>query len=118
MPCFDPNALDELRLLQDAKDPDFFVNFMTLFLDTVSDQMVKLEALTQKQDAEALRTEAHALKSTCANAGASRMAKLCERLEQEMSHPNRKTLVGYLLEEAQAVRAEVLGLPEFINKAG
>ncbi|HEY8150356.1 MAG TPA: Hpt domain-containing protein, partial [Vicinamibacteria bacterium] len=60
----------------------FFHGVIGLFLATAPGRLDALAAAVRKADAEAVRSLAHALRSTCGNVGAKTMHDLCAALEE------------------------------------
>jgi CheY-like chemotaxis protein/HPt (histidine-containing phosphotransfer) domain-containing protein len=80
----------------------------TFLLDTES-RLVKLRLLLENKDASGIAREGHALKGSCGNLGATRLAKLCAQLEQH----GREHSLG----EAQVVVKELAEALRLIQPA-
>jgi CheY-like chemotaxis protein/HPt (histidine-containing phosphotransfer) domain-containing protein len=77
----DARVLGQLRAL-DTPGSGFFHGVIGLFLSTAPARLDALAAAVQGADAEAIRSLAHALRSTCGNVGAKAMHDLCASLEE------------------------------------
>ncbi len=91
MSVIDPAALDVLRELQDADDPNMLKDLIVMFLDSTPERMKKIKAAIESQESKSLLLEAHTLKSSCANLGANPMREVCLQLE---SLGNAQTFEG------------------------
>lgn len=110
-----PDVLDSLRELQSEDDPHFLANLLTLFLSSLTSKVELIGKASQTGDAKTLASEAHALKSSSGNVGATVLSSLCESLEKlgksgitEGSGP----MVVLLNQESARVCAAVALLPE------
>jgi signal transduction histidine kinase/CheY-like chemotaxis protein len=77
-------ALTELRdtLLQKTgrDDATFLKDYIGLFLQDTESRLGKIDLALSDRDAKSLRREGHALKGSCLELGADRMARFCEQL--------------------------------------
>ena len=109
------DVLDSLRELQSEDDPHFLANLMTLFLSSLNSKVAMIGKVSRSGDAKILASEAHALKSSSGNVGATVLSDLCESLERlgktgvtEGSGP----VVILLDQESARVCAAIAELPE------
>jgi two-component system sensor histidine kinase/response regulator len=79
----DSSVISELRGLQSSADPDFFNHLIDLFLEETPRRLAAIKDAVARADAKALAHEAHALKGSSAHLGATRIAALCEILEEQ-----------------------------------
>ncbi len=82
----DTGVLDKLRKLLGAKGKAFINNLIDIFLRDVPPRLNAMQRAIDKQDARQLKQAAHALRGSCANLGAKRMAELCQILEEKGEH--------------------------------
>ncbi|QIN80288.1 response regulator [Rubrobacter marinus] len=78
----DRSVLGSLRDLQEEGEPDILVELIDLYLD---DALARLEGIREaaaKGDAHSLERNAHTLKGSSQNMGATRMAALCAELQE------------------------------------
>lgn len=78
----DHAALDEIRRLQVAGQPDIVAAVAALFADDGVRQIQQLSAAIVAHDGPALRVAAHTLKGSAAAVGARELQAVCQRLEQ------------------------------------
>ncbi len=76
----DPAVLSSLRDISDGRD-DFLAELAQLFLDDSPRRLDEIEAAVVARDGEALRSAAHALKSSAGNLGAIRLHAVASVLE-------------------------------------
>ena len=78
----DPQALDNLRHLQHAGDPDVLRQVVEAFLESCPPLLDTLRAtIARRESLEAVHIAAHTFKSSCAMVGAVNLARLCRELE-------------------------------------
>ncbi len=77
--------LDGLRELQEDGDDDILTELVDLFIADVPVRLTALSAAIEREDPNAVSTEAHALKGSCANLGAVQMADTCAMVETRAS---------------------------------
>ena len=77
----DPRIVSSLRALSGEDDPGFFQTLIDTFVTDVSEGLRDLSALLAKDHLNQLHDYAHQLKGTCANFGATALAKLFGELE-------------------------------------
>ena len=80
-PALDPRALDAIRALNPARADLLVSRVVDAFLRSAPEQVAALARAAAVGDAEALRREAHSLKSSSANLGALRLAALAREIE-------------------------------------
>ena len=74
----DDSAVDNLHRLGGDK---LVRQMVELFESLVPSRLSTIRAALERADAESVQLEAHALKSSAGNVGATRMRELCQRLE-------------------------------------
>ena len=79
-PALDADVISSLRELG-GDDPSVFVELVALFLEDTPPRIAALEAAVASGSAADLEAAAHALKSSCGNLGALRLAALFKDLE-------------------------------------
>jgi len=77
----DPRALDAIRALNPERGAQLVARVVQAFLDSAPSQLEALARAVRAGDGGALRGEAHSLKSSSANLGATRLAALARDLE-------------------------------------
>jgi signal transduction histidine kinase/DNA-binding response OmpR family regulator/HPt (histidine-containing phosphotransfer) domain-containing protein len=77
----DREALHAIRALQQQGHPDLLSKVIHLYLADSSKSMQGIEEAVNQGSADRLRNVAHGLKSSSANLGALKMARLCKELE-------------------------------------
>lgn len=81
LPILDPATLEQLQELIDGTDTSFLTDLFESYLATAKDS---IQALRVEADQDVLRRAAHTLKGSSLNVGASRVADLCKRLENQL----------------------------------
>jgi len=76
-----PRALDALRAMVGANGEALAGKVIRTYLADMPAGLARMQAAAEARDAEALRTAAHGMKSSSANVGAERLARLCKDLE-------------------------------------
>jgi two-component system sensor histidine kinase BarA len=79
-PPFDPAVLDELSAMSGGSG-DLVIRALNLFGVHSRESMLALVRAVQSEDAEAVRTAAHALKSMSVNVGARALGAACAKIE-------------------------------------
>jgi PAS domain S-box-containing protein len=79
--ALDQQALDELRKLQMDGEPDIVQELGGMFLERAPARISAMKEALARGDAEALKREAHNLKSSSANLGALQLSSFCKDLE-------------------------------------
>ena len=80
-PLLDPAPLGALRMLQRPGGPDLAAKVVRIYLEHTPTVLADLKAAMAAQDANRVRSLAHALKSSSAHLGASALAELARDLE-------------------------------------
>jgi PAS domain S-box-containing protein len=81
-PDIDRARWDELADLGDEEDPEWVLSILRRFEDDTSSRLVNLVVAAETGDAAALGQTAHALKGSCWNIGATRMASIAQQLQE------------------------------------
>ncbi len=104
LPLLDPQALERLRRLQVAGDPDLVAELAALFLDEAPQRLAALDGA----DTASTRHLAHSLRGSAGQLGAARLAAACAALEE---HPGPVPLAA-VHHELEAVRPLLQALAE------
>jgi len=80
----DQGALDSIRALQQAGQPDLLTRIIDTYLDSAADLIEALRTSSGEGDVEVLGRSAHTLKSSAASLGAMRVSALCSKLEADV----------------------------------
>lgn len=78
--AIDPSALQRIRRVDGSSE--FLAELIGLFRQTSPERMEKMQKAVSQRDGALLAREAHSLKSSSANLGASRMSEVCETLDE------------------------------------
>ena len=108
-PTIDQGLIDELRSLGPGS-ADLFSELVQLYLGDLPDQMGAIRAAIEANDANALRREAHRLKGSSQQMGASRLAAFCLELENLGKQGRAAEAMTYFLgaeREAARVRQAI-----------
>jgi two-component system, sensor histidine kinase and response regulator len=111
----DAEILASLRELQSDDSPHFLKEYFTAFLEQIPARLETISSAIASGNAKSVAFDAHALKSSCANSGANRLAALCAQLEQlgkSGSLQGAFELAKEVKDEAAKVTAEIRALPE------
>jgi HPt (histidine-containing phosphotransfer) domain-containing protein len=81
---FDEGVLDNYRQIQRPDQPDIIRRLITIYLKSSPELLDEIDAAVQDSAQERLWQAAHSLKSSSANLGAVRLARLSEELEQQV----------------------------------
>jgi two-component system sensor histidine kinase/response regulator len=84
----DPEIVESIRDLQDDSEPDLFKELAELFMRDVPQRLEALERAIHEGDAATFRREAHTLKGSSGNLGASEMSLRASKLEQLSKQPD------------------------------
>ena len=84
----DPGALDELSQIQQAGSGNLVERVVLAFLESSVKLIAELQSAVDSSDANSMRTNAHALKSSSANVGALNLADLCRQMEDKGREEN------------------------------
>ena len=79
----EPKSLDNIRKLQRKRAPSLLLKVIQIYLGSAPQILGNMHRAVAAADAAALANAAHALKSSSANLGATRLAALCKSLEAE-----------------------------------
>lgn len=79
----DESVIAELRALETMGKPGFLTRLIDLFIEDLPRRLATLQSAVKEARPEELAREAHALKGSCAQLGATRLAALCEILEDQ-----------------------------------
>ena len=106
-PPLDLSVIEVLPSLQVEGEPDVLRELVHMFLEDATKRLETMREGTDEQDAQRLRQEAHALKGSSANMGATRIARISSELESigrsdDLTHASR--LLDALEEELGRVR--------------
>jgi|EndMetStandDraft_5_1072996.scaffolds.fasta_scaffold186684_2 HPt (histidine-containing phosphotransfer) domain-containing protein len=80
-PAIDPEAIEQLRFLEDEDQPNVVAELVALFVEHTPPKLKQLAEAIETHDLGALRRAAHSLKGSSANVGARGMQHVCEQLE-------------------------------------
>ena len=84
----DETAIQNLKTLQKKTGKDICDRLVKLFCDSTPDILKKMHAALEQADFDGLSREAHSLKSSCGNLGASAMQQLCSKIESDIVEDN------------------------------
>ncbi|HSL01048.1 MAG TPA: response regulator, partial [Rubrobacteraceae bacterium] len=106
-PPLDLSVIEVLQSLQVRGEPDVLGELVHMFLEDATKRLETMREGAGEQDAQRLRQEAHALKGSSGNMGATRIARISSELEsigksEDLSHASR--LLDALEEELGRVR--------------
>lgn len=104
----DENVIGGLRALESPSHPDFLNHVIDLFVQEAPNRLLAIRGAMTQANSVALTHEAHALKGSAGHLGATRMAALCEILEDQGragSIAGAPALLSALEEEFDLVRA-------------
>lgn len=104
-PLLDSGSIAGLRRLDDGDSGDFLSEVIDIFLRDSAGLMERIRSAAQAGDRPAVRAAVHALKGSSGTVGASRLAKLCLELEQQIDRGTVGDL-GERLQRLEAVYAE------------
>lgn len=80
-PAIDPEAIEQLRFLEDEDQPNVVAELVALFLEHSPPKIKQIAEAIDAHDIPALKRAAHSLKGSSGNVGAQGMQKVCEQLE-------------------------------------
>jgi two-component system, sensor histidine kinase and response regulator len=98
LPVLDAHVVVGLRELQSDDGPDVLQPLIELFLHNTPERLASLEAAIAAGDGRALEQVAHNIKGSSASFGASRLAALCQPLEEMGRNGNTADAAPYLPE--------------------
>jgi HPt (histidine-containing phosphotransfer) domain-containing protein len=109
-PAVDPEAIEQLRFLEDEDQPNVVAELVLLFVEHTPPKISAIRDGITQGDAGAVKRAAHSLKGSSANVGATGMQHVCEQIEHAAAGgdlgPARELLP--LLEQEVAVVVEAL----------
>jgi HPt (histidine-containing phosphotransfer) domain-containing protein len=109
-PAVDPEAIEQLRFLEDEDQPNVVAELVLLFVEHTPPKIAAIRDGLAQGDAGAVKRAAHSLKGSSANVGATGMQHVCEQIEHAAAGgdlgPARELLP--LLEQEVAVVVEAL----------
>ena len=109
-PALDRKVLERIRELGGAERPELLSKVLHLFLQDVPRHLDSIGRAWQRRDCASIAASAHALKSSSAHTGATRLSAMCASLEADVRAGElgrAEPLVAALEDEWRAVRAEV-----------
>ncbi len=109
-PALDAGVLAGLRELQDEGDPDILAELAGIFLEDTPGRLAGIRASLEADDAPGVERDAHTLKGSAGNMGATRMSRLAAALQDAGSSGDLSRAPGRLaLLEAEygRVRSEL-----------
>ena len=80
-PILEPDALAQIAELDPDNTDNLVLSVVTAYFESAEKLVEEIEAGNEAGDAEAIARAAHGLKSSSANVGAKRLAKLCSVIE-------------------------------------
>jgi len=97
----DTEVLTELRKLSETTGRDILGKSVRFFLSHTPENVTEMKRALTETDFERLKTNAHSLKSSSANLGATGLSKLCQQLEDTA----RESRVDSASEQLRAIEA-------------
>jgi two-component system, sensor histidine kinase and response regulator len=109
-PAIDPEAIEQLRFLEDEDQPNVVAELVMLFVEHAPPKITAIKDGTANGDADAVKKAAHSLKGSSANVGALGMQQVCEKIEHAAAGGDLKPAIELmpLLEQETAVVVEAL----------
>ena len=118
-PAVDPEAIEQLRFLEDEDQPNVVAELVLLFVEHTPPKIAAIRDGITQGDAGAVKRAAHSLKGSSANVGATGMQHVCEQIEHAAAGgdlgPAKELLP--LLEQEVAVVVEALQAGALISCA-
>lgn len=114
----DPQAISNLRELQEEGEPDIVAELAGIFLEHAPSRILSMKMALEKGDFETLFMEAHSMKSSSASIGALKLSAICKELEtigREEKPDRAKELIAELAVEFDRVRTS---LDDLISDSG
>jgi CheY-like chemotaxis protein/HPt (histidine-containing phosphotransfer) domain-containing protein len=108
-PAVDAGALESLRALNEDPETDLFGEIVQLYFSTAEESLVRIQNGFGAGDTATVSSEAHSLKGSSSNLGASELANLCKDL-QEVGKQANMELIGPLIEQIKAEYGRVRAL--------
>jgi CheY-like chemotaxis protein len=112
-PALDINFIESLRELQNPGEPDIIVELVTIYLTHTPEKLENLETGIQQHNTKLVFENAHALKSSSAQFGATQLAALSAQLEQSARMgklDGAETMIASMQEEYRRVEQQLKGL--------
>ncbi len=112
-PVIDMKILNNLREMTAGTDPDFFFRVIRMFLDQAEQVVVLMEESLRYGNLMELSSQAHKLKGSALNIGASRLAEHCKQLEIQARSGETAGLIELLSQiktEAKTAEKELSGI--------
>lgn len=112
-PAIDPEAIEQLRFLEDDDQPHVVAELVALFLEHTPPKLAQLAEAIQTGDLALMKRAAHSLKGSAGNVGARGMQEICGKLEHNPpeAHGEAPALLALLEQEyvivEQALKAVV-----------
>ena len=78
----DPSAIDVLRQLRRPDKPDPVIELIDMFVRDTPERLHKLRTAVAQYNAEDLAAVAHNLRGCASSIGATRLANLCQKVEE------------------------------------
>src|SRR5262249_34877375 len=100
----DPQALDQLRTLEEGGEAGFVAELITTFLTDADRRLTALRSAVKEGEQETVRKIAHALKSASRSVGARKLAHTLAELE-DSAHRGEST--SALLEQVETAYTSV-----------
>ncbi len=100
-PVLAPQALEQLRALQQGSRPDLIARVINVYLTDAPRLLAAMRDAVRRGDASALEQAAHSLKSSSAALGAGALSACCKELEV-MGHAKALARAETLLVQAEA----------------
>jgi two-component system, sensor histidine kinase and response regulator len=107
----DSSALDRIRALERPGGPSLLGRVVSMFVSSSSAQLAGMREALGRGDLEAIRGQAHSLKSASGNVGATELARLAQALEQACERAERSA-VQALIEQLFAAHPAVIAALE------
>lgn len=79
--AIDPDAIEQLRFLEDEDQPNVVAELIDLFIEHTPPKLKQMAEAIEGNDIGALRRAAHSLKGSSGNVGARGMSEVCQQLE-------------------------------------
>jgi HPt (histidine-containing phosphotransfer) domain-containing protein len=103
--------LKELEVKSDSKG--LLVRLLVMFIETALSSLDKMEKAFKEEKMDLLCNEAHNLKGSCGNIGATKMASACLQLEKASSEndlKNAEILLEFIKVEFRDVKVKLEGV--------
>src|SRR5213079_2804241 len=80
--AIDPSAIDVLRQLRRPDRPDPVIELIDMFVRDTPERLHRLRTAVDQYNAEDLAAVAHSLRGCASSIGATQLANLCQKLEE------------------------------------